>query len=68
MAPVSPPQEETSGRLTSGGDTEMVTGAPSVLGSSMEALQAGARRREAEYVSKKRARMADTPQGSAVGA
>jgi len=46
----------------------MVTGAPSVLGSSMEALQAGARRREAEYVSKKRARMADTPQGSAVGA
>lgn len=45
----------------------MATGAPSILGSSMEALQAGARRREAEYVSKKRARMADAPQGSAVG-
>ena len=60
-------QDESSGRVAPERDTDMVTGASSGLGSSMEALQAGARRREAEYISKKRARIADTPQGSAVG-
>lgn len=47
------------------GDVQMAAAA--AAGTSMEALKAGALRREAEYVSKKRARIADAPQGSAVG-